>query len=151
MPPSHNTMLMGAGVGTFYGSLREAYKNPPVPTPADKVVLEPVRVSTAANTMQAIGRRAAVMAAIGGAFSAGECIAETTRGVSDPINTMVGGCLGGSIIGLQHKKVTHMCAGCLGGALVTLAAELSGDEWSKDKARVDAKRHDKRQKQELVQ
>lgn len=62
----------GAGFGAFYGALREAYSNPPKPTPSDKVVLTPIKSDRAVRTMQAMGRNAAMMAMVAGIFTLGE-------------------------------------------------------------------------------
>lgn len=73
--PSHCQLCcqgFGAGFGAFFGVLKEAYSNPPTPTPSDKVILKPVKSDRVVRTMQAMGRNAAMMAVVAGVFTAAE-------------------------------------------------------------------------------
>lgn len=62
----------GAGFGAFFGALTEAYRNPPTPTPSDKVVLAPVKSDRTVRLMQSMGRNAGMMAMIAGIFTVSE-------------------------------------------------------------------------------
>lgn len=51
-------------------------------------------------------------------------VAESVRGVDDPINTAIAGCVAGGSIGIQRKKISYMCAGCLGAAMLTTLIDM---------------------------
>eukprot|EP00752_Nemacystus_decipiens_P016424 g14681.t1 len=143
----------GAGMGLFFGAIKESFKNPPQPRPTDKVVLNPPKSDVMAKAMSSMGRQAFMLAAVAAVYSAGECGSEYVRGKDDVINTAVGACLAAGAAGLKTGKISHACAGCLGGAVlmstVRLGTDINGSK-AMARAELDAKRSGKREKLEAA-
>ena len=101
--------------GGFFGAVKEAWRSPPHGT----------QVSLA-QTTKVVARSSALFATVGGAWSVGNCLAESLRGVDDTLNTVIGAVSAGAVVGIFGRSAL-LAAGAAGAfSAAAVVADVSG-------------------------
>lgn len=130
---------MGGAAGTFYGACEVAwYPDPIVSTPKGVIIQK--------TSFAAVGRslmRPAVWCALAGcAFSAVDCIVESSRNKKDHWNSVAGGMAAGLVVGATTKRFDIMTTTALGMGLLLGVMDGLGGATVADPIKVRHKQRD---------
>ena len=127
--------MLGAGVGTFVGSIQAAWY--PDPITSSKRFGGVVGHTDSKALFRTVARPALFFAITGSTFAFTECAAETFRGLEkkeDGINSLIGGFVTGAVMGATTKRFDIMAASAIGTGLFMwgFAASGNGSVWNKE-------------------
>ena len=106
---------LGAVAGGFFGAVKTSWQNSPVGA-----------VVPFSQTVRTIGRTSLLFGCVGGAWSVGSSLSESLRDKDDTVNTIVGACCSGLVVGIFGRSAKVAAGAAAAMSLAAIITDFSG-------------------------